>query len=46
MVINQGQYFGVFSYLIHNEYVEIVRNKLKYFFISKYFNLLHFIEIE
>ena len=36
----------MFLYLIHDEQVEKHGNKLKYFFISMYFNLLHIIEIE
>ena len=31
---------------LHNEQVKIHGNKLKCFFISMYFNLLHIIEIE
>jgi hypothetical protein len=36
----------MFSYLIHGEQVEICGNKLKYFFISMYFNILHYFEID
>ncbi len=36
----------MFSYLIKDELVEIYGNKLKYFLISMYFNLLHIIKIE
>jgi hypothetical protein len=32
----------MFLYLIHGEQVEIHGNKLKYFFISMYFNILHY----
>jgi hypothetical protein len=39
------QYFGIFLYLIHNEQIKVHGNKLKYFFISMYFNLLYIIKI-